>query len=337
MAATTAGQSGLLIIDKPQGVTSHDLVAAVRSALHMRKVGHAGTLDPMATGVLVVGFGNATRLLNIIVEHSKTYSATVRFGQRTTTDDADGEIMPGEAGAPVPDLGAVREAVAQSFTGRIEQVPNAYSAIKVNGRRAYDLARAGAEVELKAREVTIRRFDVLDAHTATAADGTPVLDVNVEVECSAGTYIRALARDLGDLFGCGAHLTRLRREAVGAFRADDPRAVHAHVESRAFTNREGVTVTRNRAVLDETGHALLSRALPMIDAVRGALPIVEVGEGEARDLRFGRRIACPAQLPGGVPCAAVVPATRDVVAIAERANARELKPLTVFPAPAGRD
>ena len=104
MAATTAGQSGLLIIDKPQGVTSHDLVAAVRSALHMRKVGHAGTLDPMATGVLVVGFGNATRLLNIIVEHSKTYSATVRFGQRTTTDDADGEIMPGEPGAPLPDL-----------------------------------------------------------------------------------------------------------------------------------------------------------------------------------------------------------------------------------------
>ena len=269
MAATTAGQSGLLIIDKPQGVTSHDLVAAVRGALHMRKVGHAGTLDPMATGVLVVGFGNATRLLNIIVEHSKTYSATVRFGQRTTTDDADGEIMPGEPGAPLPDLGAVREAVAQSFTGRIEQVPNAYSAIKVNGRRAYDLARAGAEVELKAREVTIRRFDVLDTHTATAADGTPVLDVNVEVECSAGTYIRALARDLGDLFGCGAHLTRLRREAVGAFRADDPRAVHAHVESRTFTNREGATVTRNRAVLDETGHALLSRALPMIDAVRG--------------------------------------------------------------------
>ncbi len=303
----------------------------------MRKVGHAGTLDPMATGVLVVGFGNATRLLNIIVEHSKTYSATVRFGQRTTTDDADGEIMPGEPGAPLPDLGAVREAVAQSFTGRIEQVPNAYSAIKVNGRRAYDLARAGAEVELKAREVTIRRFDVLDTHTATAADGTPVLDVNVEVECSAGTYIRALARDLGDLFGCGAHLTRLRREAVGAFRADDPRAVHAHVESRTFTNREGATVTRNRAVLDETGHALLSRALPMIDAVRGALPIVEVDEGDARDLRFGRRIACPAQLPGGVPCAAVVPATRDVVAIAERANARELKPLTVFPAPAGRD
>lgn len=192
-------------------------------------------------------------------------------------------------------------------------------------------------MELKAREVTIRRFDVLDAHAATAADGTPVLDVDIEVECSAGTYIRALARDLGDLFGCGAHLTRLRREAVGAFRADDPRAVHAHVESRTFTNREGVMVTRNRAVLDETGHALLSRALPMIDAVRGALPIVEVGEVEARDLRFGRRIACPAQLPGGVPCASVVPATRDVVAIAERANARELKPLTVFPAPAGRD
>lgn len=334
MAGTTAGESGLLIIDKPQGVTSHDLVAAARGALHMRKVGHAGTLDPMATGVLVVGFGNATRLLNIIVEHTKTYSATVRFGQRTTTDDADGEVVPGAIAAPLPDLDAVREAVAQSFTGRIEQVPNAYSAIKINGRRAYDLARAGAEVELKARMVTVSRFDVLGTRAATAADGTPVLDMDVEVECSAGTYIRALARDLGELFGCGAHLTRLRREAVGAFRADDPRVVHAHVESRTYTNREGEQVTRNRAVFNETGPALLSHALPMFDAVRGALPIVDVGEGEARDLRFGRRIACPAHVEPGVPCAAVVPETCDVVAIVERANARELQPLTVFPAPA---
>lgn len=332
MACTTAGESGLLIIDKPQGVTSHDLVAAVRGALHMRKVGHAGTLDPMATGVLVVGFGNATRLLNIIVEHSKTYSATMRFGQRTTTDDADGQTMPGEAGAPLPDLDAVRETVAQSFTGRVEQVPNAYSAIKVNGRRAYDLARAGAEVELKARTVTIGRFDVLGARQTSADDGTPVLDVDVEVECSAGTYIRALARDLGDVFGCGAHLTRLRREAVGAFRADDPRVVHAHVESRTFPNREGEQVTRNRAVLDDTGPALRERAIPMFDAVSGVLPVIAIDEGQARDLRYGRRITCPAQLPAGAPSAAVVPASRDVVAVVDRANARELRPVTVFPA-----
>ena len=135
--------SGLLVIDKPQGVTSHDVVAAVRGALHMKRVGHAGTLDPMATGVLVVGFGNATRLLNYIVDHNKTYEATIRLGQRTTTDDAEGDLLPGEWAASFPSRQAVEQLIAERFTGRIEQVPNVYSAIKVNGQRAYDLAREG--------------------------------------------------------------------------------------------------------------------------------------------------------------------------------------------------
>ena len=163
--------SGLLIVDKPQGVTSHDIVAAVRGALHMKRVGHAGTLDPMATGVLVVGFGNATRLLNVIVEHDKTYEATIRLGQRTTTDDADGEIVSTRP-APAMSREALQAVVDARFTGTIEQVPNTYSAIKINGQRAYDLARDGQEVRLKARPVTIHEFAVLDARpvlVATAA------------------------------------------------------------------------------------------------------------------------------------------------------------------------
>ena len=229
--------SGLLIVDKPQGVTSHDIVAAVRGALHMKRVGHAGTLAPMATGVLVVGFGNATRLLNVIVEHDKTYEATIRLGQRTTTDDADGEVVSTRP-ASAMSREALQAVVDARFTGTIEQVPNAYSAIKINGQRAYDLARDGQEVRLKARPVTIHEFAVLDARpvlVATAAgeqsggspegrtpgddesrDGSvPALDVDVRVACSAGTYIRALARDLGAALGVGGHLTRLRRTRVG--------------------------------------------------------------------------------------------------------------------------
>ena len=167
----TLTDSGLLIVDKPQGVTSHDIVAAVRGVLHMKRVGHAGTLDPMATGVLVVGFGNATRLLNVIVEHDKTYEATIRLGQRTTTDDADGEIVSTRP-APAMSREALQAVVDVRFTGTIEQVPNAYSAIKINGQRAYDLARDGQEVRLKARPVTIHEFAVLDARpvlVATAA------------------------------------------------------------------------------------------------------------------------------------------------------------------------
>ena len=238
--------SGLLVIDKPQGVTSHDVVAAVRGALHMKRVGHAGTLDPMATGVLVVGFGNATRLLNYIVDHNKTYEATIRLGQRTTTDDAEGELLPGEWAESFPSRQAVEQLIAERFTGRIEQVPNVYSAIKVNGQRAYDLAREGKDVELKARPVTIKEFNVRQVRygythsdragaelvgavvTEKASDGwianiaphedmQPVMELDVTVTCSAGTYIRALARDLGEELGLGGHLTMLRRTRVGRF------------------------------------------------------------------------------------------------------------------------
>ncbi len=313
--------SGLLIIDKPQGVTSHDIVAAVRSALHTKRVGHAGTLDPMATGVLVIGFGNATRLLNIIVEHNKTYEATIRLGQRTTTDDADGDLLPSDGtntGAAVMDTDnglssltseqaqhRIVEAIKQHFLGNIEQVPSTYSAIKIHGQRAYDLAREGKDVELTARPVRIDAFDVLDvrcgnASTTTAGlplgertnseQTTPVIDVDVRVTCSAGTYIRALARDLGKELGIGGYLTRLRRTRVGGYCVDDPHVVNAHQKMRSYTNRQGDTVTRAKAVLDVSADELNAAILPMIDAVATSLPMLAIGEKQAQDLRFGRRI-----------------------------------------------
>lgn len=345
--------SGLLIVDKPQGVTSHDIVAAVRGALHMKRVGHAGTLDPMATGVLVVGFGNATRLLNVIVEHDKTYEATIRLGQRTTTDDADGEIVSTRP-APAMSREALQAVVDAQFTGTIEQVPNTYSAIKINGQRAYDLARDGQEVRLKARPVTIHELAVLDARPVLAAavaeepsgnsperrtpgddessfGSVPVLDVDVCVTCSAGTYIRALARDLGEALGVGGHLTRLRRTRVGRYRAEDPRTVTAHTEQRTFTTRDGQTVTRSRAVLDVSGDELAARALPMVEAASAAMPVIEVSDVEAADLRFGRRIRVAGATPRGGRLAAVMPERHDLVAIVEPCGRGMAKPVTVFP------
>ena len=336
--------SGLLILDKPQGVTSFDMVAAVRGTLHIKKVGHAGTLDPMATGVLVVGFGNVTRLLNPIVGHAKTYETTIRLGQRTTTDDADGEIIAPAAAseaAPLPGRATIERTIADRLTGDILQVPSTYSAIKIDGQRAYDLAREGKAVELQARPVTIHAFDVLDVRPSVAADGTPVVDVDARVDCSSGTYIRSLGRDLGDLLGVGGHLTRLRRTRVGKFDLTDPfiasRAVHAVVDTKTFTNREGETITRNRAVLSLDGWQaggssgsdraalLLQHALPAAVSARMCMPSMDITPEEARDLRFGRRI----ERKPKEPTAAI--AGDDLVAIIERANGHQAKPVTVFP------
>ena len=235
------------------------------------------------------------------------------------------------------------------FTGTIEQVPNTYSAIKVNGRRAYDLARDGQDVQLEARPVTIHEFAVLDVRpvrVAAMTDGrpgdapedagsgdgsSPMLDVDVRVTCSAGTYIRALARDLGELLGVGGHLTRLRRIRVGRYRVDDPRAVTAHTEQRTFTNRDGETVTRNRAVLDVAGPDLAAHALSMIEAVAAAMTVIEVSDVEAADLRFGRRIRVAEGTPRGGRLAAVVPERNDLVAIVEPCGHGMAKPVTVFP------
>jgi tRNA pseudouridine55 synthase len=205
------GPGGLVIVDKPAGMTSHDVVARVRRLAHTRRVGHGGTLDPMATGVLVVGVERATRLLTYIIGSTKRYSATIRLGQTTVTDDAEGEVTGGASAASVTE-DRVRAELAH-LTGEIEQVPSAVSAIKVDGRRAYARVRAGEEVALAARKVTVYRLDL--GAFRPAGDG--LLDLDVDVECSSGTYIRAIARDLGAALGVGGHLTALRRTAVGAF------------------------------------------------------------------------------------------------------------------------
>lgn len=250
---------GILLVDKPGGLTSHDVVARTRRAFGTRKVGHAGTLDPMATGLLVIGVEGATRLLTYIVGAEKTYTATIRLGARTTTDDAEGEIVETAATAALDgiDDASLRAGIA-GLTGAISQVPSSVSAIKVAGKRAYDLVRAGESVELAARQVTVSRFDLL---AQRRVDG--VVDLDVIVDCSSGTYIRALARDLGDALGVGGHLTALRRTRVGGFDVADAVGVEELADAR-----------------------LLSPA----DAARRVMPVLDVSAAEAVDLRHGKRL-----------------------------------------------
>jgi tRNA pseudouridine55 synthase len=204
---------GVVVVDKPAGLTSHTVVARIRKLAGTRMVGHAGTLDPMATGVLVIGVNRATRLLGHLQLADKAYDATVLLGASTTTDDAEGEVV---SAASASDLAAVTaeavEAALAGFRGEISQVPSKVSAIKVGGRRAYERVRAGEEVALKARLVTVSRYDVVDVRP-----GPSGIEVDISVDCSSGTYIRALARDLGVELGVGGHLTMLRRTRVGAF------------------------------------------------------------------------------------------------------------------------
>ena len=206
----TTPPPGIVVVDKPAGMTSHDVVGRCRRLFGTRKVGHAGTLDPMATGVLVVGIERATKILGLLTATDKSYAATIRLGQSTSTEDAEGELLQSVPADDVTDA-AIDEAVAR-LRGDIEQVPSAVSAIKVDGQRAYKLAREGKTVELAARPVRIDRFEVL----ATRRHDS-VVDVDVEVDCSSGTYIRALARDVGATLGVGGHLTALRRTKVGRF------------------------------------------------------------------------------------------------------------------------
>jgi tRNA pseudouridine55 synthase len=213
--------AGLIVIDKPGGMTSHDVVSRVRRLARTRRVGHGGTLDPMATGVLVIGVGRATRLLTYVIGADKRYRATIRLGESTITDDAEGEVVARTSAAAIADAD-IRAGLAVQ-TGIISQVPSAVSAIKINGQRAYARVRAGESVDLAARTVTISAIDVLDVRRSRSVDaagdgdGSDVVDVDVDVACSTGTYVRAIARDLGASLGVGGHLTALRRTAVGAF------------------------------------------------------------------------------------------------------------------------
>ncbi|MFI5485254.1 tRNA pseudouridine(55) synthase TruB [Micromonospora echinaurantiaca] len=201
---------GLIVVDKPGGMTSHDVVARIRRLARTRRVGHGGTLDPMATGVLVIGVGRATRLLTYVIGAGKGYTGTIRLGQATVTDDAEGDVIATTPAGRVTD-DAIRTALT-ALTGEIDQVPSAVSAIKIDGQRAYKRVREGESVELPARRVTISRLDVLAIRRAD-----DVVDVDVAVDCSSGTYIRAIARDAGLALGVGGHLTALRRTAVGGF------------------------------------------------------------------------------------------------------------------------
>ncbi|MFQ6398217.1 tRNA pseudouridine(55) synthase TruB [Nocardia sp. KC 131] len=254
---------GLLIVDKDGGWTSHDVVAKSRKLLRTKKVGHAGTLDPMATGVLVLGVERATKLLGLLTLTTKSYTATIRLGQATTTDDAEGEVLTTTPATYLADDEIATQTA--KLTGEIEQVPATVSAIKVNGERAYARHRAGEDVQLAARPVTVSRFDILARHDIS--DGNFV-DLDVEVECSSGTYVRALARDLGAALGVGGHLTALRRTRVGPFTLEHARTLD------------------ELALAAEAETPLLS--LGMDDAVRTAFPHRIIDAEEADSLRDGR-------------------------------------------------
>ena len=242
--AVTAAD-GLLLVDKSPDMTSHDVVGCTRKLAATRKVGHAGTLDPMATGLLVLGIGRATRFLTYLVGADKTYLATVRLGQETLTEDAEGEIT-AAVGCPetaLPALSVRIETAMQAMRGDIQQIPSAVSAIKIDGVRSYKRVRDGEDVQLAARPVTIHSLAMVgEPRAGIAADGTAVVDIDLTVTCSSGTYVRALARDLGQSLGCGAHLTALRRTAVGPFNVQEARELtgwSAQVEAGAASETPG--------------------------------------------------------------------------------------------------
>ncbi len=249
---------GLVIVDKPAGMTSHDVVGRCRRIFGTRRVGHAGTLDPMATGVLVIGIERATKILGLITGTSKSYAATVRLGQSTTTEDAEGTITQQFSAQQVSD--AAIEAAIAGLRGDIAQIPSAVSAIKVDGQRAYRLAREGHVVELPARPVRIDRFEIM----AVRRHGE-LIDVDVEVDCSSGTYIRALARDVGAALAVGGHLTVLRRTRVGRFGIDRARGLDELAEQPALSltlDEACLTMFPHRQVADDEANALANgRAL----------------------------------------------------------------------------
>ncbi len=246
---------GLVVVDKPDGMTSHDVVGRLRRILSTRKIGHAGTLDPMATGVLVCGVGRATKLLGHLALDTKSYTATIRLGATTTTDDAEGEVVATADARGVSDTAI--DAGISALTGTIQQVPSSVSAIKVDGQRAYARVRAGEEVVLPARPVTVSEFTLVARH------GT---DLEVVVACSSGTYVRALARDLGAGLGVGGHLTALRRTRVGPFDLSHART------------------------LDEL-EADPQLSLPLDQAVDTAFARHDLNDVAATDVSHGKRLA----------------------------------------------
>ncbi|MBQ5557706.1 MAG: tRNA pseudouridine(55) synthase TruB [Aeriscardovia sp.] len=307
--------SGFLCVDKPLGVTSFDVVAAFRHATGIRKVGHAGTLDPQASGLLLLGYGQGTRLLRYLAGETKIYRTVIRLGARTTTDDSEGNLLEqGHADAVarrvrqlVPET--IAQTIREHFIGTIQQVPSAYSAVRVDGRHAYDLARRGRNVRLKARSIVISAFKLGKPRFVTAAkanadfalSANPVnqvpadapdevlfCDVPAVITCSAGTYIRSLGRDLGEVLGVGGYLTSLRRTAIGDFSVAG--AIPMKAERYFFQNcRTGETSWRSRAVVD--ADKLAPAVISLAAVARRVMPSVEVDDAQARDLRSGRWVA----------------------------------------------
>jgi tRNA pseudouridine55 synthase len=286
---------GLVLIDKPTSWTSHDVVAKVRKAVGTKKVGHAGTLDPLATGLLVLGIESGTKLLTFLVGADKTYEATIRLGQQTVSDDSESEVI--NSAAPdliekISDEDVSRE--ISKLTGVIMQIPSSVSAIKVAGKRAYDLVRAGEQVELKSREVKIHSFEML---SVTRDSG--FVDVEVRVECSSGTYIRALARDLGNLLGIGGHITALRRTKVGYLDVTDANSI------------------------EELGEL---RVTELSEAAKELFPVIELTDSEVTDLIHGKRISAKQEVAG---LAAGLSKSGKLVAVLESVKS-DLKSVVVF-------
>lgn len=281
--------SGIALIDKQQGFTSHDVVAKLRKLLGTKKIGHAGTLDPMATGLLLMGVGAGTKLMQFLSGLDKTYLATIRLGASSSTDDAQGELEELRDASQVSREQLETEIL--KLTGNIEQVPSSVSAIKVDGKRAYDLVRAGEEVVLKSRRVTVSRFEIV---------GEPLvvdkyLDINVEVDCSSGTYIRALARDLGEALGVGGHLTALRRTRIGSFEVSNAREI----------TQEPTLVTN-------------------LEVLKTLMPEVAISQQQEIDLRHGKRLALE------ISEASCATANGRLVAVIEPVGS-EVKSSVVFP------
>jgi tRNA pseudouridine55 synthase len=288
VTASALVPGGLVVVDKPAGMTSHDVVARLRRLLRTRRIGHAGTLDPMATGVLVCGVARATKLLGHLPLEPKIYRATVRLGISTSTDDAQGERSYGADASTVDEQKILAGIV--DLRGAIEQVPSAVSAVKVDGKRAYARVRAGEQVLLPARPVTVSRFELLALRRCHA-----VTDLDVLVECSGGTYVRALARDLGAALGVGGHLTALRRTRVGPYGLDVARTLEElAAQPRLWADLDEVVATAfgHRAVDSQQAWVLahggslpavgLAGTHAAIDSHGNALALLTEREGQAR-------------------------------------------------------
>ena len=281
--------SGIALIDKQQGFTSHDVVAKLRKQLGTKKIGHAGTLDPMATGLLLLGVNSGTKLMQFLSGLDKSYSATIRLGAASSTDDAEGQL--GETRNASKISKSQIESELKKLRGEIEQVPSSVSAIKVDGKRAYELARKGEEVVLKSRRVSISRFEVIGELRAVGE----FLDLDVEVDCSSGTYIRALARDLGEALEVGGHLTALRREKIGTFDVSSASAISEDVE-----------------------------LIPNGEVLSKLMPEVQLSHQQEIDLRHGKRL--DVKIPG----LAFATSAGNLVAVVEPAG-NQLKSVVVFP------